>query len=196
MQTRKKRKILTPALEDLFTIEVPAFSAKELVEYYGVVNYATTERVLAAVKSLAAKGLSPALLVTSAGGPSGTAMSFYDAIRSVLRLSITTIGSGDVDSSGLLIFLSGTRRFVTPHTTSLLHPAGRVFEGGRRLTALELSAMVHEDSLKDRHYAEIVALHSGGVLSPDAVLSLMHEHTILTADDFVRYGLAERVLAH
>lgn len=195
MQTRKKRKILTPALEDLFSLEVPAFDAATLVEYYGVVNYATTERVLASVKALALRSLRPTLLVTSAGGPSGTAMSFYDAVRTVLRIDMDAIGAGDVDSSGLLLFLSGTRRFVTEHTTALLHPAGRVFDGGTRLTALELSAMAHEDRIKDAQYADIVARNSRGLLTPEAVLGLMEAHTVLTAEDFVRFGLAERVLA-
>jgi ATP-dependent protease ClpP protease subunit len=171
------------------TLALERFS--NLVEYFGTVNYATNARVLAEIEHL---GSAATLLVTSAGGPSGTAMSFYDTVRSVLRADITTIGSGDVDSSGLIVFLSGTRRLVTPHTTALLHPAGRTFEGGTRYTTQELAAMLAEDSAKDELYADIVAEGSQGRLTALEVLGLMRAHTVLRAEDFVRLGLAEAIL--
>jgi len=134
-----------------------------------------------------------ALIVTSTGGPTGTAMSFYDTIRSVWCANITTIGSGDVDSSGILIFLSGRHRYVTKHTTLLLHLAGRIFEPGKRFTREEIEAMTNEDRLKDEQYASVIAEHSLGLAVED-VLQMMKNNTILTPSDLVRYGLAEAVL--
>jgi ATP-dependent protease ClpP protease subunit len=141
-----------------------------------------------------ASGVRPTMLVTSAGGPSGTAMSLYDTVRHVLRADITTIGSGDVDSSGMIIFLSGTRRMVTPHTTALLHPAGRVFADGTRYTTVELAAMLAEDAAKDELYAGIVAENSRGMLTAAMVLDLMRAHTVLTAARMVELGLADGIL--
>jgi ATP-dependent Clp protease, protease subunit len=172
----------------------PRFAPERLIEYFGIVNYATNERVLGDIKQSLINWGEVALMVTSAGGPSGTAMSFYDAVRSVLRAEITTIGSGDVDSSGLIIFLAGTQRFVTPHTTALLHPAGRQFSEGTRYTTQELAAMLYEDTKKDELYADIVANASHGKLSAAEVLNLMKMQTVLTAEDFVRFDLAEAVL--
>lgn len=174
----------------------PLFPLDRMVEYFGVVNYATNERVLGGIKHLIAK--SPAevlyLVITSAGGPSGTAMSFYDTVRSVLRPSIATIGSGDVDSSALLIFLTGEKRYVTKHTTALLHRAGRVFDNIKRVTSSELAAMMHEDCLKDEQYAAIVAERSRGCLTPEKVLQLMDANTTLLPADFVTFGLADTIL--
>jgi ATP-dependent protease ClpP protease subunit len=165
------------------------------LSYFGVVNYATNERVLGDIKHHLANSTDELVLsVTSAGGPSGTAMSFYDTVRFVLKAPLVTIGSGDVDSSGMVIFLSGTRRFVTPHTTALLHPAGRVFEPGVRYTAFELGAMLAEDVLKDAHFAAVVADNSRGRLSATDVLELMKAHTVLKAEDFIKYGLAGSIL--
>lgn len=167
-----------------------------MVQYFGVVNYATNERVLNELRHHLAQPAAGALtlMVTSAGGPSGTAMSFYDTVRHVLKAELSTIGSGDVDSSGLIIFLSGTRRLVTPHTTALLHQAGRVFEAGVRYTQVELEAMLSEDKLKDAHYAEVVAQNSHGRLTSAQVLELMKAHTVLSAPDFIKLGLAEAIL--
>jgi ATP-dependent protease ClpP protease subunit len=171
---------------------LPRTAPAALVEYFGTVNYATNERVLNEIKR---RLPGPAtLMVTSAGGPSGTAMSFYDAIRFVLKAELTAVGSGDVDSSGMIVFLSGRRRLVTPHTTALLHPAGRTFDAGVRYSALELAAMLSEDRLKDELYASIVAANSSGRLTPAGVLELMRAHTVLKAEDFIKYGLAGAVL--
>lgn len=165
-----------------------------IISYFGTVNYATNERTLAELERRARAGEQATLLVTSTGGPSGTAMSFYDTVRHVLKLSIATIGSGDVDSSGMIIFLSGSDRFVTPHTTALLHPAGRVFDQHKRYTAEELRAMYTEDAHKDMQYASILAESSGGRLSIEDVLKLMKLHTVLTPADFIHYGFAQAVL--
>ena len=176
----------------------PALSVQlaHLIEYFGVVNYATNERVLVLMRESLIRNPDTelTLLVTSAGGPSGTAMSFYDTVRHVLRPRLTTIGSGDVDSSGVMLFLTGTTRFVTPHTTMLLHPAGRSFESGRRFTAEEVEAMTSEDHMKDEQYAAIISENSSGKLTRLRVLELMNRHTVLSADQIVALGLAQGVL--
>jgi ATP-dependent protease ClpP protease subunit len=174
----------------------PLFPIDRMVEYFGVVNYATNERVLNNIKELIRAFPSDTLymMVTSAGGPSGTAMSFYDAVRHIVRPSLATIGSGDVDSSGLIIFLTGERRYVTRHTTALLHLAGRVFDSGKRMTAVEMEAVLREDRIKDEQYASIVAERSNGRLTKEKVLTLMQNNTTLLPEDFVRFGLADSVI--
>jgi ATP-dependent protease ClpP protease subunit len=131
--------------------------------------------------------------VTSPGGATGTAMSFYDTVRHVLRPNLISIGSGDVDSSGIIIFLSGSRRYISARTSLLLHPAGRIF-GNQRYTTQEMEAMLKEDSLKDEQYASVVAENSGGTLSQHDVLMMMKAHTVLAPDDIVAYKLADAVI--
>ncbi len=174
----------------------PVFDPARTIEYFGVVNYATTERVIEEMRELVREDAEApiTLAVTSAGGPTGTAMSFYDHVRLVLKPRLATIGAGDVDSSGIIIFLAGDTRFVTPNTTLLLHRAGRTFEGGKRFTAEELDAMVREDRVKDFQYASVVAERSHGRLTADAVLKMMNENVILTPLELVSYGLADRIL--
>jgi ATP-dependent protease ClpP protease subunit len=135
------------------------------------------------------------LFVTSSGGPTGMAMSFYDTLRHIIRPNLTTIGSGDVDSSGIIVFLAGKRRYVTQNTTLLLHPAGRVFGSSQRFTAKEIGAMLAEDRLKDEQYAALVAAQSRGRLSLAQVLAMMEAQTVLTPGRLVELGLADAVLA-
>jgi ATP-dependent protease ClpP protease subunit len=172
------------------------FDPTRTVEYFGVVNYTTTERVIEEIRDLALENPEQdiVLAVTSAGGPTGIAMSFFDHMRLVLKPKLVTIGSGDVDSSGIIIFLSGDVRHVTPNTTLLLHRAGRTFEGGKRFTAGELDAMVREDNLKDYQYASVVAERSHDRLTTEKVLAMMDANTILTPIELVALGLADAVL--
>lgn len=172
----------------------PGFSPGRTMEYFGNVNYGSNERIL----NLTKEGLvnypeeELYLVVTSAGGAIGTALSFYDSVRSILHATITTIASGDVDSSGVLIFLAGQKRYVTKHTTLLLNLSGRTFESGKRYTAEEMAAMLKEDRIKNKQYACVIAEHSNLTLAQ--VMKMMRSHTLLTPERLVKYGLAEAVL--
>lgn len=166
------------------------------LRYIGGVSRMQNERILARMEKLVDRNEAEAigLFITSPGGATGSAMSFYDSVRHVLKPELVTIGSGEVDSSGFVIFLSGTRRYVTARTTGLLHSCGRVF-GNQRYTTAEMAAMLAEDTLKDQQYATVLADNSRGRLSVEDVLLMMQRNTILSAEDFVRFGLADGVIA-
>jgi ATP-dependent protease ClpP protease subunit len=189
-------KIISPLSTEI-TLSLPArTNPTYTLEYLGSVNYATSDRVLTGIKEHLSRAPHEelTLVVSSPGGQSGIAMSFYDTVRMILRPKLRTIAMGDVDSSGIIIFLSGDRRLVSTRTTLLLHPAGRCFDPHKRYTAVEIGAMAKEDELKDQQYAQIVARHSQGRLTVGQVLTLMECHTVLSAQDLVRLGLAESVL--
>jgi|GEM_PF-708930 len=193
-RTKSLRKTAPAPLQRRLPLQ--AYSPARSLQYFGIVNYATTERVIEEITQLMQNDpySEICLSVTSAGGPTGTAMSFYDHIRSVLKPPLVTVGSGDVDSSGVIIFLAGEKRYLTKNTTLLLHRAGRVFEGGKRITASELEAMYREDNLKDFQYASVLAENSDGRLDVEKVLQLMDNNTILTPSEMVAFGLAHSVL--
>lgn len=134
------------------------------------------------------------LVVTSHGGPTGIGMSFYDTMRAVYRPHLRTVGSGDVDSSGIIVFLAGEERYITPNTTLLLHLAGRVFDTPKRFTTPEMESIIKEDKLKDMQYASVIAERSNGKLPLQKVLELMARNSVLTADEAVEYGLAHAIL--
>jgi ATP-dependent protease ClpP protease subunit len=171
-------------------------SLKRTVQWIGGVNggilFEVTEKIQALLEE---DQLDPIyLLVTSHGGPTGIGMSFYDTMRAVYRPTLYTIGSGDVDSSGIIVFLTGSRRYLTLNTTLLLHLAGRTFDSPKRLTTPEMESIVKEDKLKDFQYASVIADRSGGRLTVQKVLDLMANNTVLTPRDAVEYGLAHSVI--
>lgn len=166
------------------------------LQWLGGVNYDNLGRIMEHIKSLMVLDAKEeiTLLVTSYGGATGIGMSFYDTVTGWLKPNLVTIGSGDVDSSGVTVFLSGHKRYLTKNTTMLLHMAGRTMEGGKRLTTADLDSMLKEDRLKDYQYACVVSDATEGTYSAEQILDLMAKNTILTAQEAVNMGIAHGIV--
>jgi len=187
-----KKKETTKSLSEIIFIPRP----DRTIEWLGGVNYDNLQKTLTSIKDLMIRDSSDEihLLINSYGGPTGIGMSFYDAVNSWLKPKLVTIGSGDVDSSGIILLLSGQKRYLTKNTTMLLHLAGRTFEQGRRFTTTDMHNMLKEDKLKDYQYACVISECTKGRYSPEKVLQLMSQETILTAEEAVAMNLADKVL--
>jgi ATP-dependent protease ClpP protease subunit len=192
MKTIEKAAVHKKAGQKTAFISNPA----RTIEWFGGVNYDNLEKALKKIKDLLTESSTEEvhLLVNSYGGATGIGMSFYDAMNGWLKTNLVTIGSGDVDSSGVIIFLSGKKRYLTKNTTILLHLAGRTFEKDKRFSSADLEAMLKEDKLKDYQYACVVSDATGGRYSPEKILDMMAGNTILTAEEAVKMGLADKVL--
>jgi ATP-dependent Clp protease, protease subunit len=167
------------------------------LEWFGGVNHDNLHSVLAGIKKMLIEDPREEiqLLVNSHGGATGIGMAFHDSIKSLLRPNLTTIGSGDVDSSGIIVFLSGEKRYLTKNTTLLFHLAGRTFGTEKRFSTEDLENILKEDRLKDYQYACVVSDATGGRYSPERVLEMMRATTVLTAEEAVNMGLADKVLS-
>jgi ATP-dependent protease ClpP protease subunit len=167
-----------------------------MVEWIGGVNNDNLEKTLSSIKSLILENPTEEiqLIINSHGGATGIGMAFRDTVNSVIKANLTTIGSGDVDSSGVTLLLSGQRRFLTKNTTLLLHLAGRTFGVEKRFSTEDMENILKEDRLKDYQYACVVSDATGGRYSPEKVLEMMRATTVLTAEEAVNMGLAHKVL--
>lgn len=172
------------------------FSPQRTIQWIGGVNGSILADVTDKIHSLILESPTEAihLIVTSHGGPSGIGMSFYDSMRSIYKPNLVTIGSGDVDSSGIVIFLAGEKRYLTPNTTMLLHLAGRTFDTPKRFTTPEMESIVKEDKMKDFQYASIISERTNGQLTIQEVLDLMANNTVLTPADAVELGIAHAII--
>lgn len=166
------------------------------IEWLGGVTHANLTITLGNIKSL--MRVTPheeiQLVVNSYGGATGIGMSFYDAVRTWLNPNLTTIGTGDVDSSGIIVFLAGKRRYLTKNTTLLLHLGGRTFVANKRFSTMDMENILKEDKLKDYQYACVIADATHGRHTPERILELMAHNTVLTAEEAVNMGLAHKVL--
>jgi len=173
----------------------PLFLPDQTIQYFGPVNSSNNEHVLDEIKTR--MHISPDkelyLIITSTGGPTGAAMGFFDTMQFILRPNLITIGSGDVDTSSMLLLLAGHKRFVTANTTVLLHLASRSFDAGRKYTASEMECMAKEDRLKDEQYARVLS-DKGRNITTSEVLEMMEENTVLTPRELFALGLIDGIL--
>jgi ATP-dependent protease ClpP protease subunit len=178
------------------TAEAPHVRPERTLEWLGSVTHGNLEHAVAGIKKLMAESAKDEifLIVNSPGGATGIGMGFYDTVRSLLKPNLTTIGTGDVDSSGITIFLAGSKRYLTKNTTLLLHLGGRTFGTEKRFSTRDLENILKEDKLKDYHYACVLADATGGKHPPEKILELMARDTVLTAEEAVNMGLAHKVL--
>lgn len=166
------------------------------LQWVGGVNYGNFSDTICRMRELLDKDREEVinLLISSPGGQTGVAMSFYDLVKSIYRPRLWTVGAGDVDSSAIVLFLAGEKRFLTANTTMFIHLGGRTLDGDRRFSSSEINSMAKEDEIKDRQYATLLAKESGGILSVKEVLTMMNRNTVLTAEDAVRLGLADMII--
>jgi ATP-dependent protease ClpP protease subunit len=169
---------------------------KRTLEWTTTINQDMSNKIMSQIRTLLKRDSSEDinLIITSPGGPTGVSLSFFDLMTKVVRPNLCTIGSGDVDSAAIIIFLAGKKRILTKNTTLLLHLAGRTFSNSKRLTTVEMSSILKEDTLKDRQYASVLAQASGGKLSQYKALKLMEKGVVLEPKDAVRYGLAHKII--
>lgn len=132
-------------------------------------------------------------LVVMTGGGSGQAgFGFYDLVRG-LKLPLDTIGTGYVDSMGVILFLAGERRFVTPHTSMLIHEGRRFFQDKETVTRRDALAYQEESNLYQSFYSGIVQERTGGRIVPAKLEEMMLHNTVLNPDQMVELGIAHEL---
>ena len=130
------------------------------------------------------------LMICSEGGSVEDAFALIDVMKAS-SIPIKTVGLGCVASSGLLIFLAGTkgRRMLTPNTSILSHQYSNYHEGKHH----ELFAIAKEHSLIQERMLKHYQASTG--LSEEIILSKLLPPTdvYLSSDEALALGLCDFV---
>jgi ATP-dependent Clp protease protease subunit len=130
------------------------------------------------------------LMICSDGGQLEDAFALIDVMRSS-KIPIKTVGLGSIASSGLLIFLTGTRgrRVLTPNTSILSHQ----FSWGSSGKVHELFATVKEFQLVEKRMIEHYRVTTG--LDDEVIKKVLlpPQDVYLSADEALEYGICDSV---
>jgi len=130
------------------------------------------------------------LMICSDGGQLEDAFALIDVMRSS-KIPIKTVGLGSIASSGLLIFLTGTRgrRVLTPNTSILSHQ----FSWGSSGKVHELFATVKEFQLVEKRMIEHYRVTTG--LDDEVIKKVLlpPQDVYLSADEALEYGICDVV---
>lgn len=128
------------------------------------------------------------ILINSPGGSVQDGMCLIDVIKGI-SCPVRTVCIGIAASMASLLFAIGDKREMLPSSKLMIHDP-RIFKTGG--TALELKTIA-ENILKTRDMtAEILAKASGK--SIDEILELTSKDTYFSAEETVKFGLADKIV--
>ena len=130
------------------------------------------------------------LMICSEGGDLNAAFALIDVMNSS-RIPIKTVGLGQIASSGLLVFLSGSpgRRLLTPNTSIMSHQ----FSWGSDGKVHELFATMKEFELIQQRMVNLYKKTTG--LDDDVIKSVLlpPQDVYLSAEEALKYNICDHI---
>ena len=174
---------------DLIPIQDEMLSHRE-VELVGEVDAASVNALVRQLRYLQRQDPEGqiTLFINSPGGSVDSGMALYDVMQAV-SCPIRTVCVGLAASMAALLFVSGSRRDMLPHSRIMSHDPLIVRTGG---SALKLKA-VSDDLMETRQIiARVISEHSGKSL--EEVLAKTATDSYFRAEEAVEFGLADHII--
>ena len=174
---------------DLIPIQDEMLSHRE-VELVGEVDAASVNALVRQLRYLQREDPEGqiTLYINSPGGGVDSGMALYDVMQAV-SCPIRTVCVGLAASMAALLFVSGSRRDMLPHSRIMIHDPLIVQTGG---SALKLKA-VSDDLMETRRIiAGVIAEHSGK--SMEEILARTATDSYFRAKEAVEFGLADHII--
>ena len=160
-----------------FTEEVNPSSANDMIEYLLFLDKDDP-------------GQEITLCINSPGGDVVSGLAVYDTIQ-MMKSPVRTVCIGTAASMGAIIFLSGVRREMLPHTKIMIHDP---LIAGLVQPQMALQLRKQADQLMETRdvLGKIISEKSGLLL--DKVYEMTAEDCFLTAEKAVELGLATDII--
>lgn len=128
------------------------------------------------------------LIITSNGGCSNSAFAMVDAMRGS-SIPVNTVGLGGIASAGVILFMTGKHRVLTPNTMIMSHQ----YSWGVRGKSHELMAMSKAFDLSEEIMLRHYITHTG--LPKETIMEklLTPSDVYLTPEEAVKFGIADEV---
>ena len=159
---------------------------------YGVfsdqINLATTYRIFQNIAGASQKGVAHVhLLFQSNGGFVADGICLYNAFRA-LPLGLTLYNAGSVQSIGAIAYLGAKCRKASTYSSFMIH---RTTFSPQFATGAQLKSLVEAAGIDDARVEAILRNHLK--LPDDLWKELYHRDLVFSAQDAVKYGLADEV---
>ncbi len=130
------------------------------VSFSAEINPTTSESLIAAMANCANKGVQEVyLMLSTPGGSVMNGMNLYNVLRG-MPFKLTTHNVGDVNSVGNVIFLAGSTRYASPHSTFMFHGVGFTAGAAQRLEEKELRGRLNGVLSDQKRIGAIIAEHT------------------------------------
>lgn len=194
----KKKPQETNPQHDLLATTQAALNALSLgydfehraIYLFGPIDKMAAYRFIAGFKTMDRTKGPIHILVSSEGGDTDAGRAIYETIRTAENPTIVE-GLGVVASAAVPILQAGTARFLNPHTTVMIHNVSFEIDGGIGTPVVKFLAK-EADELNQWYY-NVMAERTGR--SVKDIERWCEEETAFPAEEAVKHGFADRVLA-
>ncbi|MFA5133908.1 MAG: ATP-dependent Clp protease proteolytic subunit [Patescibacteria group bacterium] len=167
------------------------FNRNRLIRCVGQIDEELTQELLRGLGEFESESKSQAvqIVLNTPGGETDSALGAYDAIK-FFTFPIITIAEGRVASSGLPIFLAGSKRYITQNSSIMIHkPEGRF---NNSMTHEKLTFMALDLRRVEENFVRIIAERTGQNIVK--VQEDLNKGTIFNALESLTYGLAHKII--
>ena len=131
--------------------------------------------------------------INSPGGEVTSGLGLYDVIKN-LKSPVTTVCIGTAASMGAILFLSGTKRIMYPHTMLMIHDPSYHSADISGLKPHEIQKYV--DSLKKTRDSLTDIIAGCCIRNRKEIEKLTREDSYFTAEEAVESGLATEIITY
>ena len=161
-----------------------------VIKFFAPVIDVTINALMNAVDQKMKQGITQfILLISSPGGSVIHGLSAYNYLKG-LPVTITTHNLGSVDSIGVILFCSGSKRLSVPQARFLLHGVSASFQN-ERLEEKQLEERLKGLKIDIENIAKVIAANTGRTVQDvtDAIL----ERTTLNPEEAKAWGLVDEI---
>ncbi len=133
------------------------------------------------------------LMISSGGGNIVAAFGAYNEIKS-MPIEVHTLNTGATDSSALMIFMAGKKRYASTKSAFLFHQMSWTFQAKEDVTLSVVADAARWLQVYQDMMAETIADGTSGGLTKQKVLEMMQAGTTLTPGDAKSVGLIHDIV--
>jgi ATP-dependent Clp protease protease subunit len=130
------------------------------------------------------------LMISSPGGSVFHGLSVYNFLKGA-PIEVFTYNFGSVDSIGLIIYCSGSKRFSVPHARFLIHGVKMNFPGPTSFDEFQIHENLKSVLIDQKNIAKVIADTSGKGI--EVIEKDMHDRRTLSPTEAKEYGLVHDI---
>lgn len=141
-------------------LDIPKNTALVYVSFSAEINPNTTESLIAVMADCAnAQVKQVYLLLSTPGGNVREGFNLYNVLRG-MPFELVTHNVGNVDSIGNAVFLAGSKRYATEHSTFMFHGVGFTAQQPQRFEQKDLEERLNSLLSDQKRIGDIITQHT------------------------------------
>ncbi len=161
------------------------------IKFFAPIDNNTVHTLMTVIDQKILEGVNKiVLIISSQGGSVFHGISAYNYLNG-LPVEVETHNFGSVDSIGVVLFLSGKKRFAVPDSRFMMHPVVMNFVNGSTLDEHGLNETIKGLKMDSQNIASIIAKNTDK--NVEDIKNEINNRTTLSASEAKDFGLIHEI---